>query len=151
MPKIDVVMEVDKKLYEEIKEYCSLNGLKPRDFTNSLLKKAFMEEKYGKAPPFFTQPALDIVENKPMNMPEPPKAENRPDIIIPEKKSPTESRHDVAESVAKEEKTVKNDDFPDKIETIEPKQAYKEENQPIETVQPQKIEEKPKTIKKRKL
>lgn len=127
-------MEVDKKLYEEIKEYCELNGLKPRDFTNSLLKKAFMEEKYGKAPPFFNQPAREIVESKPMSEPEPPKAENRPDIVIVE-----------------EEKTAKNDDFTDKVETIEPKQPYKEDKKPIEAVQPQKIEEKPKTIKKRKL
>ena len=41
-------MEVDKQLYAEIKEYCELNGLKPRDFTNNLLRKAFMEEKYGR-------------------------------------------------------------------------------------------------------
>ena len=43
-------MEIDKQLYAEIKEYCELNGLKPRDFIHNILKKAFMEEKYGKAP-----------------------------------------------------------------------------------------------------
>lgn len=43
-------MEIDKQLYAEIKEYCELNGLKPRDFVHNILKKAFMEEKYGKAP-----------------------------------------------------------------------------------------------------
>ena len=43
-------MEIDKKLYEEIKEYCKLNGLKPSEYVNALLKKAFMEDKYGAAP-----------------------------------------------------------------------------------------------------
>lgn len=43
-------MEIDKQLYAEIKEYCELNGLKPRDFIHNILKRAFMEEKYGKAP-----------------------------------------------------------------------------------------------------
>ena len=47
-------MEVDKKLYEDIKAYCELNGIKPRDYVNTLLKKAFMEDKYGKHP-FQTQ------------------------------------------------------------------------------------------------
>lgn len=43
-------MEVDKKLYQEIKQYCELNGLKPSEYVNSTLKKAFMEDKYGSAP-----------------------------------------------------------------------------------------------------
>ena len=43
-------MEIDKKLYGEIKEYCKLNGLKPSEYVNALLKKAFMEDKYGAAP-----------------------------------------------------------------------------------------------------
>lgn len=47
-------MEIDRKLYNEIKDYCELNNLKPRDYIHSLLKKAFMEDKYGKMPPIFT-------------------------------------------------------------------------------------------------
>lgn len=43
-------MEIDKKLYGEIKEYCKLNGIKPSEYINGLLKKAFMEDKYGIAP-----------------------------------------------------------------------------------------------------
>lgn len=50
MYQIVVLMELDKQLYTEIKEYCKLNGLKPRDFVHEILKKAFMEEKYGKTP-----------------------------------------------------------------------------------------------------
>lgn len=46
-------MEIDKKLYAEIKEYCELNGLKVRQYIESILKRAFMEDKYGKCPPMF--------------------------------------------------------------------------------------------------
>lgn len=43
-------MEIDKELYKEIKEYCDLNGIKPKEYANNLLRKAFMEDKYGKTP-----------------------------------------------------------------------------------------------------
>lgn len=43
-------MEIDKALYSEIKAYCDINGLKPREYVHKLLKKAFMEDKYGKMP-----------------------------------------------------------------------------------------------------
>ena len=43
-------MEIDKKLYNQIKEYCDLNGLKPKEYIHSLLSKAFMEDKYGERP-----------------------------------------------------------------------------------------------------
>ena len=99
-------MEVDKQLYEEIKEYCSLNGLKPREFTNSLLRKAFMEEKFGKTPPFFNQPARDIVPVKPMSMTEPKDAAESAAKEENTDKIPTESRHDVAKNEVKKQ-TIK--------------------------------------------
>ena len=43
-------MEIDKKLYEDIKAYCKLNNLKVGEYVNGLLKKAFMEDKYGASP-----------------------------------------------------------------------------------------------------
>ena len=43
-------MEIDKKLYGDIKEYCKLNGLKTAEYVNSLLKNAFMLDKYGVSP-----------------------------------------------------------------------------------------------------
>lgn len=43
-------MEIDKKLYGDIKEYCNLNGLKTAEYVNSLLKNAFMLDKYGVSP-----------------------------------------------------------------------------------------------------
>lgn len=44
------MIELDKKLHKDIKEYCQLNGLVIKDFVNKLLKKAFMVEKYGERP-----------------------------------------------------------------------------------------------------
>ena len=43
-------MEIDKKLYKDIKSYCELNNLKVSDFINGLLRKAFNIEKYGEKP-----------------------------------------------------------------------------------------------------
>jgi hypothetical protein len=43
-------LEIDKKLYNDIKEYCKLNGLKVGVFINNLLRKAFNIEKYGNTP-----------------------------------------------------------------------------------------------------
>lgn len=43
-------MEIDKKLYNEINEYCKLNNLKTRDFIHKTLKEGFMKEKYGESP-----------------------------------------------------------------------------------------------------
>ena len=49
MQKI-LIMQLDKELYNEIKEYCELNELKTRDFIHQMLKDAFLIEKYGKTP-----------------------------------------------------------------------------------------------------
>ena len=43
-------MQIDKKLYDEINEYCKLNNLKTRDFIHKLLKDSFFKEKYGESP-----------------------------------------------------------------------------------------------------
>lgn len=49
-------MELDKKLYTEINEFCKLNGLKTRDFIHKILKEAFLREKYGDSP--FIKPQM---------------------------------------------------------------------------------------------
>ena len=46
-------VNVDDKLYEDIKRYCKLNGLKIGNFINGILEKSFLVEKYGSMPPFF--------------------------------------------------------------------------------------------------
>ena len=44
------IMQIDKKIYDEINEYCKDNGLKTKDFIHKLLKEAFLKEKYGDSP-----------------------------------------------------------------------------------------------------
>lgn len=43
-------MQIDKKLYDEINEFCQINGLKTKDFIHKTLKEAFLKEKYGETP-----------------------------------------------------------------------------------------------------
>ena len=56
------MIELDKKLHKDIKEYCQLNGLVMKDFVNKLLKKAFMVEKYGDKP--FAEPERPNLEKE---------------------------------------------------------------------------------------
>ena len=123
-------MEVDKQLYAEIKEYCELNGLNPRDFANNLLKKAFMEEKYGKMPAVLRS-----------------NVGKEPKII----EVPKELRQKFEENAIKAVVLPQNEEKSDKNETIWQETSYIEENQPIATVSEEKKEEENKTIKKRKL
>lgn len=55
-------MQIDNKLYQEIKEYCELNNLKTRDFIHNILKEAFLKEKYGESP--FNKKNVDVIPNK---------------------------------------------------------------------------------------
>ena len=48
-------MQIDKKLYDEINEYCKLNNIKTRDFIHNILKEGFLKEKYGDRPFFFNE------------------------------------------------------------------------------------------------
>ena len=53
-------MQIDKKLYDEINEFCKENDLKTRDFIHKILKEGFLKEKYGDSP--FKTPIKEIVE-----------------------------------------------------------------------------------------
>ena len=53
-------VNIEDKLYEEIREYCRLNKLTISVFVNDLLKKNFMVEKYDDAPPFFKKKEPDV-------------------------------------------------------------------------------------------
>ena len=53
-------VNIEDKLYEEIREYCRLNKLTISVFVNDLLKKNFMVEKYDDAPPFFKKKEPEI-------------------------------------------------------------------------------------------
>jgi hypothetical protein len=55
-------MQLDKELYNEIKEFCELNELKTRDFIHNILKEAFLKEKYGESP--FNKKNVDVIPNR---------------------------------------------------------------------------------------
>lgn len=70
------MVEIEQKLYNDIKQYCKLNGLVIKDFVNKLLKKAFTVEKYGEKPfsanevvstPYI--PTLEVTFEEPANLP----------------------------------------------------------------------------------
>ena len=50
------MIEIDNKLIKDIEEYCLINDIQnPSKYVTKLLKKAFMEEKYGKKPDIFVK------------------------------------------------------------------------------------------------
>ena len=53
-------MEIDKKLLDDIRSYCKLNGLRLGEYVNATLKRAFMEDKYGDAP-FLKKDSQELV------------------------------------------------------------------------------------------
>ena len=53
-------VNIEDKLYEDIREYCRLNKLTISVFVNGLLKKGFMVEKYDDAPPFFKKKEPEV-------------------------------------------------------------------------------------------
>lgn len=62
------MVEIDRKLYNDIKLYCKTNDLVIKDFINKLLRKAFTIEKYGERPFVESKPnviEMSLVETKP--------------------------------------------------------------------------------------
>ena len=60
------MIEIDNKLIKDIEEYCLINDIQnPSKYATKLLKKAFMEEKYGKKPDIFVKQEKEVVSIKP--------------------------------------------------------------------------------------
>lgn len=57
-------MEINKKLHDEIKEYCKLNNLKMGEYVNKLLRQAFNIDKFGISP-FMTRENIVVEEEYP--------------------------------------------------------------------------------------
>ena len=50
------MIKLDEKIIKNIKDYCILNNIDDvSKYVNTLLKRAFMEEKYGKKPDIFVK------------------------------------------------------------------------------------------------
>ena len=78
-------MEIDKKLHDDIKAYCKLNGLKMTEYINKLLRQAFNVDKYGSSP--FAQSPVTVIET-----PIPPMEINKVETVkIEEKKEEKET------------------------------------------------------------
>ena len=54
-------MRIDSNLKKDIENYCALNGLNADVFTNKILKKAFLVEKYGDKPNIFNTTPKKVV------------------------------------------------------------------------------------------
>lgn len=93
-------MEIDKKLYNDIKEYCKLNDLKVGNFINNLLRKAFNIEKYGSTPfsvnngTIFDDTLYNIIEN------------NKNDDIIYKEDQKVEEVKEIVPEVIEEKEVV---------------------------------------------
>lgn len=60
------MFEIDIKLIKDIEEYCLINNIEnPSKYVTKLLKKAFMEEKYGKKPDIFVKQEKEKDSTKP--------------------------------------------------------------------------------------
>lgn len=60
------MFEIDIKLIKDIEEYCLINNIEnPSKYVTKLLKKAFMEEKYGKKPGIFVKQEKEKDSTKP--------------------------------------------------------------------------------------
>ncbi len=95
-------MEIDKKLHDDIKAYCKLNGLKMNEYINKLLRNAFNIDRYGISP--FSNNKVEIIKD------EKPLTPNET-LVSKEKKE---------EGIKEEEiKTSENDEY--KLVEIKPK------------------------------
>ena len=112
-------MQLDNKLYNEIKEYCELNGLKTRDFIHRILKDAFLREKYGDTP--FGRKNTDMSEHN----------ENMTGNLVISKNSEKEKRAEVLESVdvfgrmEESEAPVQENENEDITQIVEVKREFK--------------------------
>lgn len=60
------MIEIDNKLIKDIEGYCLINDIQnPSKYATKLLKKAFMEEKYGKKPDIFVKQEKEDVSIEP--------------------------------------------------------------------------------------
>lgn len=60
---MDLNNVIDKKIIDDILEFCELNSIDYKEFINSSLDKAIVIEKYGEIPSFFNKKK----ENKMIN------------------------------------------------------------------------------------
>ena len=111
-------MEIEKRLLSDISSYCSLNDLDEDKYINSILKKAFMTDKYGDRPEIYGS-----VHNN-ISVDEPRKIENsysftiqyKEKVVKPKRNKKIEvvSETEAVKPVSKQEEEVKAEEAPKK-------------------------------------
>jgi len=120
------MIEIDIKLIKDIEEYCLVNDIQnPSKYVTKLLKKAFMEEKYGNKPEIFTKEEL-------------PKKEEVD--VAKEMNRLLQESPEMQEMIQRTNKEI--------VDTIMNMETKKDH---VQVINVQEIEEKPKKSKKRKL
>jgi hypothetical protein len=119
-------MQLDKKLYDEINEYCKLNNLKTRDFVHNLLKDAFLKEKYGDTP-FYNYKKDILLETYEENI----KSGNENEILE-ERKTTTGAELSSIQPIETYEKIIVSDDII-KIDEFTPIETVEAKPQPKKT------------------
>lgn len=60
-----MIMEINKKLAQDISSYCKLNGLDENKYLNDLLLDAFMVDKYGNRPSILGVSKSQVFDQEP--------------------------------------------------------------------------------------
>ena len=95
----------DTELYNNIVEYCKLNGLKIGNFITELVRKQFMIEQYGDIP-------FGNLQDEPPKI-NPPKKEENETVYIPH-------------IIETHNETIGDNNFKEKYKTEAPKEYYTE-------------------------
>lgn len=86
-----IEIRIDSKIYNDVKAYCDLNGLKIGEFVNSLIREGLTIEKYGFKPGDKSDFSLKENETKPV------KDEKPISVPVQEKKKETEEKNTPAQ------------------------------------------------------
>lgn len=78
-------MVIDKKLEEDIKQYCKLNKLNVKEYVTEILRKAFLVDKYGESP----------FGGKPKPIPEETEKKNNSYVLELEIENPKDDESDI--------------------------------------------------------
>jgi len=99
------LIKIPTRLFKDIDAYCRINGITMEEYVGKLLKKAFMEDKYGTSPNIEGKSIENITEKK-----EEPKKEgsNQNIRLVVNKEEPRKTKEDEIISFATPKKRVLN-------------------------------------------
>lgn len=105
------MVEIDTKLYNDIKLYCKTNNLIIKDFINKLLKKAFTIEKYGETPfvSFVNEMPHNLSQTVKYDKPTEPPLEEKPIPQVINEKNIEKQIVSYTPNDANETKAIKNE------------------------------------------